>query len=415
LRLRRDLRLLFVAQVVSYLGDWFSFVAVGGMVDDATGSTFLVSLVLVSFSLPSFLLSPIAGPVVDRFDRRRTMVMVSLAQTAAALGLLTASSSRVWPLFVAQAAISALAAFVKPASEAAVPNLVGTDSELRAANALLGSTWGVMLAVGAAFGGWFSSQFGRDAAFIANALSFAVATLLFACIRTPLQEADDTRLRGRATPAADMHEAYRFARHDPIVMALIASKATFAVGAGVVSQVPVLASQVFGSGDNGRGLLIGARGVGAGLGPIFAARFAGNDIRRVLRVCGSAGLAFALCYVVGAWAPSLLLAALLIALAHLGGGAQWTTSTYGLQARAPDAIRGRVLAGDFAIVTLVLSITSMASGLLAEVVDVRWAITAFAALAACGATSYLVLTRHLGEPRVDEFSDTVGAAPTTGD
>ena len=105
------------------MGDWFSFVAVTGIVKDATGSEFLVSLAYVSFSLPSFLASPIAGVTVDRFDRRRLLLIVSLLQAVAALGLLTSSGSTVWPLFVFQGVISAFAAFVKPAIDAGVPNL----------------------------------------------------------------------------------------------------------------------------------------------------------------------------------------------------------------------------------------------------------------------------------------------------
>jgi MFS family permease len=405
LRRNRDLRLLFVAQVVSFLGDWFSYVAVGGMVDDATGSPFLVALVLVSFSLPSFFASPIAGPIVDRFDRTRLLVVVSALQALAALGLLTASSDTIWPLFLFQGTISALAAFVKPAIDAGMPNLVDGD-DLRRANALFGSTWGVMLALGASIGGAFSTTFGRPAAFVANAVSFVIALALFAAIRTPMQEARHTT-RSKPRPLADMAEAVHFARRDPVVLALLASKSTFAIGAGVVGLLPTLASDVFDSGDGGRGLLIGARGVGAGLGPILAAHFTKGDLSRVLRVCGSAGLAFSLCYLAVAWAPALLVAALFVAVAHLGGGAQWTLSTYGLQLRSPDEIRGRVMAGDFAIVTLVLSLTSMGAGLLAEVIDVRWAISAFALTAALSATVYLALTRRLREAVRPELSATV--------
>jgi MFS family permease len=405
LRRNRDLRLLFVAQVVSFLGDWFSYVAVGGMVDDATGSPFLVALVLVSFSLPSFFASPIAGPIVDRFDRTRLLVVVSALQALAALGLLTASSDTIWPLFLFQGTISALAAFVKPAIDAGMPNLVDGD-DLRRANALFGSTWGVMLALGASIGGAFSTTFGRPAAFVANAVSFVIALALFAAIRTPMQEARHTT-RSKPRPLADMAEAVHFARRDPVVLALLASKSTFAIGAGVVGLLPTLASDVFDSGDGGRGLLIGARGVGAGLGPILAAQFTKGDLSRVLRVCGSAGLAFSLCYLAVAWAPALLVAALFVAVAHLGGGAQWTLSTYGLQLRSPDEIRGRVMAGDFAIVTLVLSLTSMGAGLLAEVIDVRWAISAFALTAALSATVYLALTRRLREAVRPELSATV--------
>ena len=115
--------LVFCAQVISFLGDWFVFVALAGYVDDVTDSELLVSLVLVSFALPSFLASPLAGPIVDRVDRRRLLVVVSALQALAASGLLLLAEDRVWVAFVFQGAVAALAAFVKPAIDAAVPNL----------------------------------------------------------------------------------------------------------------------------------------------------------------------------------------------------------------------------------------------------------------------------------------------------
>ena len=392
LRTNADLRWLFVAQVVSFMGDWFTFVALAGMVKDATGSAFLVSLAYVAFSLPSFLASPVAGPVVDRFDRRRLLLVVSAAQAVAAMGLLTASTSHVWPLFLFQGTISALAAFVKPAIDAGVPNLARNPEELRLANALFGSTWGVMLALGAALGGAFSQAFGRPAAFVADAASFVVALGLFALIRTPMQEPQHAH-RPAMNVAADMKEAAAYARKDHVVLALLASKATFAIGAGTVSQLPILAGQVFHWGDGGTGLLLGARGVGSGLGPIIAARFTKGELSRILRVCGFAGLGFSIFYVGAGWSPVIWMAMICITLAHLGGGSQWTLSTYGLQLRTPDAIRGRVMAGDYAIVTLVLSLSSLAAGVVSEAVGVRWTITAFALAAGASSLAYIALTR----------------------
>lgn len=392
LRSNIDLRWLFAAQVVSFMGDWFSFVAVTGIVKEATDSEFLVSLAYVSFTLPSFLASPLAGVTVDRYDRRRLLVMVSLAQTAAALGLLTATDSSVWPLFLFQGVISVFAAFVKPAIDAGVPNLARNADELRTANALFGSTWGVMLAVGAAAGGVFSETFGRRAAFFANAASFLLAMALFALIRRPMQEpqhADRPAMR----PIADMTQAVHYARKDHVVLALIASKSTFAIGAGTVSQLPVLATSVFGWGDGGTGMLLAARGVGAGFGPLIASRFTQGNLSKVLRICGLAGIGFSVCYIAAAWAPVIYLAAAVIAVAHLGGGAQWTLSTYGLQLRTPDHIRGRVMAGDFAIVTLVMSLTGLGAGVLSEAVGVQWTITAFASAAAVAGAVYIAATR----------------------
>jgi MFS family permease len=394
LRTNRDLRWLFIAQIVSFMGDWFSFVAISGMIKDATGSEFLVSLAYVSFSLPAFFASPIAGPVVDRFDRRRMLMIVSGAQALCACGLLTAVGSRVWPLFVFQGLVSALSAFVKPAIDAAVPNLVRNDDEFRKANALFGSTWGVMLALGAAAGGAFSELVGRRASFVADAASFVLALGLIALVRRPMQERRHAE-RAPMRPLQDMKVAAAYARRDPVVLAMLASKASFAVGAGIVSQLPVLATEVFHRGDAGTGALLAVRGIGTGLGPIIASRFTRGRVSRVLQVCGSAGLLFSAFYLLGAWAPTIYLAAGAIAIAHLGGGAQWTLSTYGLQRRTTDEIRGRVMAGDFAIVTLVMGISGLLAGALSEAVGVQWALTAFAAVAGAASLVYRAVTKPI--------------------
>jgi MFS family permease len=396
LKTNADMRRVFMAQVISYLGDWFSFVAIIGLVDDLTGSKFLVSLVVVAFSLPSFLASPIAGSMADRFDRRRILVFVSVIQVIAAFGLLFVGKDTVWLAFLAQSTISALAAVISPATEASIPNIARDNDELAVANSLLGSTWGVMLAVGAAIGGVFASVFGRDAAFIANGVSFALAAILFSRIKTPMQKDRDVETqRQRIRPIADMREAINHSRKDPVLMALIFSKTTFAIGAGVVSQLAVLASDVFNGGDAARGLLIGVRGVGTGLGPLIAMRYTRGQLGKVLVICGFASLAFSGFYLVGAWMPTLWLTAIFVMLAHLGGGAQWTLSSYGLQLRSPDHIRGRILAGDFALVTLMLSLTSALAGLVSEYFGVRQAISGFACAAAIASVIYIRATKRL--------------------
>ena len=396
LKTNADMRRVFLAQVISYLGDWFSFVAILGLIDDLSGSKFLISLVMVAFSLPSFLASPIAGSMVDRFDRRRILVFVSIMQAVAALGLLLVGKDTIWLAFLSQSTVSALAAVVGPATESAIPNIARNDEELALANSLLGSTWGVMLAVGAAVGGVFASVFGRDAAFIANGVSFALSAILFSRIKTPMQQERNAQSqRQRIRPIADMREAITHSRQDPVLMALIFSKTTFAIGAGVVSQLAVLASDVFHGGDASRGLLIGIRGVGTGLGPLIAMRYTRGQLSKVLTICGFASLAFSGFYFIGAWMPTLWLTAIFVMLAHLGGGAQWTLSSYGLQLRSPDHIRGRILAGDFALVTLMLSVTSALAGLVSEFFGVRQAISGFAFAAAIASVIYIRATKRL--------------------
>ena len=385
--------MVFGAQIVSYLGDWFAFVALAGLVEDVTDSRFLVSLVLVSMTIPGLFMSPIAGSFADRFDRRKILIVVSILQAFAALLLLLHSAAGIWITFLSQCLIAGLAAFVGPSTSASVPNLVDNEDDLRKTNALFGSTWGIMLAVGAALGGLFAAVFGRNAAFIANAVSFVVAALLFAGVKRPMQsERTQNSSVGRVRPIADMKEAINVAKKDPVILALLCSKMTFAVGAGIVSQLAVLASNVFNVGDSGRGLLIGVRGIGSGLGPILGARIAGRDMAKLLKVCGYAGLVFAVCYVGAALSPFIGMAAVFIALAHLCGGAQWTLSTLGLQMESPDHVRGRVMAGDMAMVNTMIGFTSILAGLTSQFIGVRPAIIIFAAAAAIASVVYLIAT-----------------------
>ena len=189
-----------------------------------------------------------------------------------------------------------------------------------------------------------------------------------------------------------MKEAINVAKKDPVILALLCSKMTFAVGAGIVSQLAVLASNVFNVGDSGRGLLIGVRGIGSGLGPIIGARIAGRDMAKLLKVCGYAGIVFAVCYVGAALSPFIGMAAVFIALAHLSGGAQWTLSTLGLQMESPDHVRGRVMAGDMAMVNTMIGFTSILAGLTSQLVGVRPAIIIFSAAAAVASVVYLIAT-----------------------
>jgi MFS family permease len=395
LRTNPDVRALFIAQVVSYIGDWFAYVAFVGVVQDISDSSVLVTLVLVAQTLPAFLVTPIAGPVADRFNRQIVIGSVSLMQAVAAIGLvLVNSDGTLWLGYLCLCAISALAAFVGPASQAALPNLTRSPIELAKANVLFGALWGAMLAIGAALGGVVAAAFGRDVAFMVNAASFVVAAGMVALIRRPMQAAREERTtRARMRPIADMREALGFARRDSVLLSMLASKATFAMGAGIVGLLAVLVTTELGGGDSETGIMIGIRGLGVAIGPLIASRFVGASLSRVLLVCGWSGAVFGVCYLGLSVAPVFGVALLMVFLGHVGGGAQWTLSTYGLQMRSPDHVRGRILAGDFGMVTLIMSLSNLVAGVLADVIGVRWTIAMFATLTIVAAGVYLLATR----------------------
>lgn len=406
LRTNRDVRRLFIADNISIMGDYFTYVALAGLVKDSTNSNLMVALVYVAFTLPSFFISPIGGAVVDKFDRKQVLVIVSLMQALCAVGLLFITASTIWLGLLAQVCITGLSAFINPAVSAALPNVVRNAEELRHANALFGASWGAMVFLGAAFGGYFSQTFGRTATFAVDIATFVIAAGLIALIKTPMQEQTAAPARTPVRPWHDMLEAFHFAQSDHAIFALTASKATFAVGAGAVSQLAILAADAFQSGDGGHGLLLAARGLGAALGPLLVTRLVRNNFSRLLTICGISGFAFSLCYLGVSVAPTLGVACLCIMVAHFGGGAQWTLSTLGLQMRSPDHLRGRVLAADMALATLMMGLSSIASGVLGEFFPVRIAIAIMGGTAVVAASVFMLTTHSLRQSLRSELTQT---------
>jgi MFS family permease len=399
LRRNGDFRAVFFAQIVSFCGDWFATVAMLGLVIDRTGSDVAASAVFVVQTLPAFLLSPLAGPAADRWDRRTLMIGVSLLQAVAAGLFLVAFHGPVVFAFVAQGLISGLGAFFAPASQAALPNLVDAE-DLKLATVMFSSTWGAMLAIGAAVGGVFTLAFGREAAFVADGASFLLAAVLIAGVRRRTQVATAERPHGRLRPLADTIETVRYARTNRLVAALLSSKLGFGLGSGTLGMLALLATGPFHSGDGGTGLLLGARGIGVVCGPFVANRLLARRADRpvmsgILLACGTAGLVYATGYLVVGTAPVLAVAAVGALIAHLGGGAQWALSTYGLQSAVPDYIRGRVFAADFALVTVTMSLSLMVSGLLAEIAGPRLPTLVLAGVGGLWGVVYLTLTRSL--------------------
>jgi MFS family permease len=338
------------------------------------------------------------------------MIGCDLVRIVICLGFLAVGNETVWLAFPLLALLAIFAAPFDPASSAAIPNLVSAE-DLATANALGGSLWGTMLAVGAALGGLVSAIFGRDAAFLVDAASFAVSAALLAGIRASFMERDAA---GHEHPSVGeaTRETLRYARQDHRVLALLGVKAGFGLAAGVLALIPLFAERVFRSGEVGLGLLMACRGTGALIGPFLGNRLAGPGHRRLYAAIGCALAVFGLGYIMLGLAPSIWLAAVTILFAHLGGGTQWVLSTYGLQVIVPDRIRGRIFGFDFAFITLSLALSSLGTSWLAGVIGPRRAGFIAGGVALAWAGTWWILTRRVR--RESPFRSPDAMEPTTG-
>ena len=183
LRSNPRFRLLWSAQLISELGDWFYSLAVYDMLLKLTGSGQAVSYAIILQLLPWFLMTPVAGFLADRFPRCHLMIVADVVRGFVVLGLLAVrTASDVWIVYSLLGIEVIFASIFEPARSALLPNLT-TSEEILPANALSSATWSFALTIGGALGGVVTALLGRQVAFVVNSLSFFASAILILKIR----------------------------------------------------------------------------------------------------------------------------------------------------------------------------------------------------------------------------------------
>jgi MFS family permease len=375
LRRNRNYRLLYIGQTISQLGDWFNLVAVLALLLDLTGSATAVAWMIIVGFLPIAFVGPLGGVVVDRVDRRRLMIAADILRGCLIPGLFfVRHADQVWIAYVVMALSVSASAFFEPARTATIPAIT-SEAELLPANALSSATWSAMLAIGASVGGIVTAVAGRDFAFGINAASFFASAYFISRTRYDAKPHGRRHDRPRAatvpakmaelTGLADLREGVGYMRRQSHVAALMFVKAGWGLSGGALLLLTIFGQRLFplaGSTAAGIGVLYGARGVGAGLGPIALRWILGQKPSRLRHAIAPCYFVVGIFYVALAWAPTLSLAAVSVLLAHAGGSVLWVFSTVLLQMEVPDRFRGRVFAVELALVTLTSSISSYWTG-----------------------------------------------------
>ena len=180
---RRDFGLLWAGGLISETGDWFLLVGLPFWVLQETGSSLVTASVFLVGLLPGLVVGPLAGVLVDRWDRRRTLVAVSLAEAASLLPLLAVDGrDRLWIVYLVIAVEATLAQLNDPARNALVPTLVPKD-DLVGANALIGLNTNVARLAGSPLGGILVEVAGLPGLVIGDAASFLLGAALIGLVR----------------------------------------------------------------------------------------------------------------------------------------------------------------------------------------------------------------------------------------
>ena len=316
LRQNRNYRRYWISGCISQIGDWFNYIAIFVLLSKLTGSGQAVSWFLIAKYLPPAVLGPVAGVIADKFSRKKILITCDLMRAGLVLAyLLIRSTDYVWLVYVLAFIQESIWTFYHPARQATVPNLCSRE-ELSIVNGLSGASWSVMLAFGAALGGFFTAHFGWQAAILADCCSFLLSASVMLTVLIPQREKRPTTdpaefSLARVTGWHDLQEGFSYIKARPKVMALLTVKSGWALSGGILVMLAVFGEQVFGPRKTVgvrvavSGILFSMRGLGAALGPIIAWRLFGDGIPAMRKAIGGAFFLSCAAYLLFSQAPNM--------------------------------------------------------------------------------------------------------------
>jgi len=284
LRRAPDLRLLLGAGLVSMTGDWLLGVGLAYSVYALTGSTLASAAALLSSFVPQVLVGSVAGVFVDRWDRRRTMVVTNLLLAVGLLPLLLVSGAdRIWVVYVVLAVQSCIEVFFSPAEQALLPRVVD-DADLVAANGLNAQIRNLARLFGSGLGGVIAAAGGIRAIAVADAATFLVAALLVTRLRTSgravadaLDEALDEDaaevVRGRFSALVEeWREGFRTVGDNYVIRTLVIALLITSAGEGIMGTLfaPYVRHVLHASGQV-YGVITGVQAIGGVIGGFLVA------------------------------------------------------------------------------------------------------------------------------------------------
>lgn len=381
----RNYRFFFAGQGVSLIGNWMTMTAVAWLGYELSGSAFVLGLLVFASQIPILILSPVAGVLSDRMERRRLLVIVNFgcALQAAGLASVVLSGHVTVPWLLGLALVRGLLNAVEfPTRQSFLIEMVGRREDLPNAIALNSSMFNIARLAGPPVAGALIVGRGPEICFLVDTLSYVPILASLIAMRLPPPRI----VRERQHPFAELREGLRYAAGRPALRgSLLMVAATAFVGFAATMLAPVFARDVFLSDARVLGNFYSAMGVGALMSAGFlSTRASAEGLSRWVNRGGAfvaAGMAgFAL-------SPSLWLSYACLVINGMGAVLVMAGNNTLLQARVEDDKRGRVM-GLFAMCQGMFPLGSLAVGAIANIIDPRIVIGVCATIMAATAWAF---------------------------
>lgn len=337
----RNYRLFFGGQTVSLVGTWITRIATSWLVYRLTHSVLLLGVVGFFGQVPTLLLAPFAGVLVDRWNRHRILLVtqvMSMVQSAALAALTFAGIITVADILVLQVIQGIINAFDTPARQAFVVEMVSDRADLPNAIALNSSMVNASRIIGPSLGGAIIAAAGEGWCFTVDAISYLAVIASLVAMR--LEKAAPRRIDARMLE--ELRSGFRYAGRFPPArdsLLLIALVAT--MGMPYTVLMPAIAANVLHGGPHTLGYLMTASGVGALAGAFYLA--SRRSVLGLGRVMVAATALFGAGLVAFSLARSLWLSLLLLPMVGGGMMVEMAATNTILQTIVDDDMRGRVM------------------------------------------------------------------------
>jgi MFS family permease len=395
LRRSQPFRRLWFGTGISAIGSQITTVAIPFQVYELTHSTLAVGLLSIAGLVPILIVPLYAGAVADTVDRRRLLLLSDVALALVSVALLVNAllpNPRVWALFVCEALATGAYGFQRPARNALTPPLVGED-QLTAAIAVEDTVFNLAHVAGPALGGVIIAAIGLPGAYGVDLATFAASLLAIWLLPVVPPTPDAARASIRS-----IVEGFRYIRDRPVLLGIFVADTNAMIFGMPAALFPAFGERL-GGGAETVGFLYAAPWIGA-----FAASVLSGWITRVRRQ----GLG--VCVAIGVWggaialfgfSRSLWLAVLLLAVAGAADFVSAVLRSTILLTVTPDSLRGRLSGIELAQVASTPALGNLEAGLVASLVDLRFAIVS-GGIACVAGIAFVTLalpafTRYVGK------------------
>lgn len=337
----RNYRLFFSGQGISLIGTWMQRIAMPWLVYEITGSVFLLGVVSFSGQIPTFILTPLAGVITDRWSKYRVILLanvLSLIQAFVLAILCLTGTVQLWHIIVLAIGLGIVNAFEVPARQSFIVDMVEKKEDLGNAIALNSIIFNGARIIGPSVAGIILATSSAGVCFMINAVSYVfviVSLLMMDKIKKPVKKKEEHVFK-------ELVDGFRYTfGYAPIKHLIILLTVSSLLGMSYSVLMPVFTKEILHGSSHTYGFLMGAAGVGALMGAIYLA--SRKSVIKLGSIVPYSAMLFGMSLIALSFSRNILVSLILMFFIGLGMMTQTAASNTILQTITDDDKRGRVM------------------------------------------------------------------------